>query len=818
MRFIMIAAALLAALGCYAQSPLKPADLVAQASVSTSFIRYEPFRAVRTKRAEGSAAGLRPADVQWLEADMERLSQLQMEKPSAIRLALPGIAGRSGIALLLVEVAPALPGFVPRRASDGRPLPRSASGAHYQGTVEGVPGSLAAVSVVEGEIMGLISWPGGGNWVLGRRPNARQAAGGGGHVLYKDTGLLREIPFLCATSDEGDDYVAEQLAPQLEGRTEAPCVGVYLEVDYDIVQEKGGAEPALDFVTALFNQVAVLYANEGVQLRLSEVLLWDGISPYGGTNSFHLLSQFVAERSSFNGDLAHLLSYQASGGVAYLSGLCRATGPQHGFSSISTGFAEVPAYSYSVMVIAHELGHQLGSRHTHACVWNGDNTAIDDCAGVTEGSCPSPGIPQDGGTIMSYCHIREVGIDFTKGFGPQPGNVIRYEIAEAACLQACADTVLAGQDTCAGLPLRLELMTDQYALETQWAIRDTAGEALYQGGPYAGQPNELIVASFCLPQGCYTFEVSDSYGDGICCDFGEGYYLLQDTSGAVLATGGAFGQGDTTLFCLPPADTVSTDTLRCTAVDFSAEGLFSFGGPQDQGQAGFFADGEVLYLHGNAWKAIRLPYTVTPQTVLEFDFGSTQEGEIHGIGFDENETITASRTFRLFGVQSWGISDFANYEGGATWQHYTIPVGAYYTGGFQYLFFTADHDRFPQNGNSYFRNIRIHEGGGCGQSLATGGRLPTGPKQAEASRKGIRVFPNPAQGWVTVALEGAAEGERPQVSLFSASGQFLYGVRPRWSEGQWEARVDAGPLPGGLYYIRAHTATGSWAAPFAKAP
>ena len=47
----------------------------------------------------------------------------------------------------------------------------------------------------------------------------------------------------------------------------------------------------------------------------------------------------------------------------------------------------------------------MGSSHTHACVWNGDNTAIDGCA-ATEGSCARGGIPpSNGGTIMSYCDL-----------------------------------------------------------------------------------------------------------------------------------------------------------------------------------------------------------------------------------------------------------------------------------------------------------------------------------------------------------------------------------------------------------------------------
>jgi hypothetical protein len=101
-----------------------------------------------------------------------------------------------------------------------------------------------------------------------------------------------------------------------------------------------------------------------------------------------------------------------------------------GFSSIGSTYSTVPTYSWSVEVVTHEFGHLLGSQHTHACVWNGNNTAIDGCY-TTEGGCANPGIPSGGGTIMSYCHLTNTGINFTKGFGTQPGNIIRSKVTAA---------------------------------------------------------------------------------------------------------------------------------------------------------------------------------------------------------------------------------------------------------------------------------------------------------------------------------------------------------------------------------------------------
>jgi len=101
---------------------------------------------------------------------------------------------------------------------------------------------------------------------------------------------------------------------------------------------------------------------------------------------------------------------------------------------VNSSYTTFPVYSWTNMVVTHELGHLFGSRHTHACVWNGNNTAIDGCAGYVEGYCALPGNPPEGGTIMSYCHGQSVGINFSLGFGPQPGNVIRDRVNNAHCL------------------------------------------------------------------------------------------------------------------------------------------------------------------------------------------------------------------------------------------------------------------------------------------------------------------------------------------------------------------------------------------------
>ncbi|SDE93891.1 type IV pilin [Halorientalis regularis] len=94
-------------------------------------------------------------------------------------------------------------------------------------------------------------------------------------------------------------------------------------------------------------------------------------------------------------------------------------------------------------------------------------------------------------------------------------------------------------------------------------------------------------------------------------------------------------------------------------------------------------DGRRIEVTGNKWQLVGKNYTVTEDTVLTFEFRSTTEGEIHGIGFENADTGQDSgRVVRLSGVQNWGVnvSDYGGsyYETGDGWTRYEVPIGEVY--------------------------------------------------------------------------------------------------------------------------------------------
>ena len=133
-----------------------------------------------------------------------------------------------------------------------------------------------------------------------------------------------------------------------------------------------------------------------------------------------------------------------------------------------------------------------------------------------------------------------------------------------------------------------------------------AGAIVAQGGPYPKTlANKWVLDTLCLPQGCYNFQINDSYNDGICCDFGNGSYTLIDNQLNVLSQGGSFTNMEQSSFCVPFAPNTGGD---CQSINFSNEEVVSYGTNQDRGQYAVQDDGQTLYLANNAWKAIMMDY------------------------------------------------------------------------------------------------------------------------------------------------------------------------------------------------------------------
>jgi outer membrane protein Omp28/type IX secretion system substrate protein len=97
------------------------------------------------------------------------------------------------------------------------------------------------------------------------------------------------------------------------------------------------------------------------------------------------------------------------------------------------------------------------------------------------------------------------------------------------------------------LTVYLDLLTDNYGSETSWEVLNSAGEVLYSGSGYPDEVQTQINETFEFDIDCHSFVIYDAYGDGMDSGYGVGHYILTDSEGVEIMSGGNFGSSETTL-------------------------------------------------------------------------------------------------------------------------------------------------------------------------------------------------------------------------------------------------------------------------------
>lgn len=402
-------------------------------------------------------------DAVVLELNSSELRRLMNERPETIEISFPYKETEITVELFKNNILTENFGPVDHNSKSIAYQP----GIYYRGIVKNDSESIVAFSFFDQGMMGVASAIGTGNVVIGKAKNSSD------YLSYTDYTLTKENPFKCGVEELVENQ-KQQISNQ-EGMasrdqfTIPNCVRIYYEIAYQPYLNNGSDTTAtLNWITGVHNNIATLYANDNIQISLSEVLIWTVQDPfvYDFQENLYYFRNF---RPAFNGDLAHLVNSPSTTSVAFLNSLCGTS--RFAYSGISQYYAEVPTYSWTIMAMTHEMGHALGSPHTHACAWNGDSTAIDGCgptAGYGEG-CDAP-LPTAGGTIMSYCHlVPSVGINLANGFGAQPGALIRSTIASKSCLGT--DCVVSCAFTVSDL-----VFTNVTATSAQMTIEDVVGD------------------------------------------------------------------------------------------------------------------------------------------------------------------------------------------------------------------------------------------------------------------------------------------------------------------------------------------------------
>ena len=208
--------------------------------------------------------------------------------------------------------------------------------------------------------------------------------------------------------------------------------------------------------------------------------------------------------------------------------------------------------------MTHEVGHWLGLRH----IWGDGGCGVDDYVADTpesdasNGGCPtghvSCGSVDMVENYMDYTYDACMNI-FTLGQKARMRIVMGDSGNGSPRRAILANSTKCGGGsgpTCSASPLSLSITFDNYPEETSWNVKNSSGTTIASGGTYGSQADgSTLNLNINLDAGDYTFTISDSYGDGICCSYGNGSFTLSSGS-STIATGGNYGASSSTSFCI----------------------------------------------------------------------------------------------------------------------------------------------------------------------------------------------------------------------------------------------------------------------------
>jgi hypothetical protein len=294
----------------------------------------------------------------------------------------------------------------------------------FRGQVPGDPGSMVSLNLFEGRLAGFIR-TGGKEYTFGPRDFASDRPGADDIQIVDDS--AQSTPGMKCDGEE--TVVADTAGPA--GTSSSPLVRalstptllsidastlllgrIAIEGTVEWVTKLGGVAAAQTYTLNLMAQVSAVYENEvKVQLQVPYVLMNaaepDGYD--GGSNSTStVLTQMRTKWNSTSAlqavfrSAAHVFSTYPSGGAgrAYVDVLCNNVPVNANAADYGVSLLEGNGASWERLLLAHEIGHNFSSPHSHCY-----SPELDQCYN-TEAGCYSGTVVQTTGTIMSYCNTR----------------------------------------------------------------------------------------------------------------------------------------------------------------------------------------------------------------------------------------------------------------------------------------------------------------------------------------------------------------------------------------------------------------------------
>jgi len=312
----------------------------------------------------------------------------------------------------------------------------------WSGSVVELPGSRVFLALSSESSRGYLELPFGENHLV---HFATGADGKGAAIDDRDLAALgierptprclepRLVPGQLARLD------LDGMPSGTDSLTTADCA-IAIETDFQLYQRFGSLGGTTSYVTQLMAAVSDQYFTD-IQTTMSIAYLgiyttaadpWT--SQDSGGDAGDLLNEFIGAWAPnhwpVSANLAHFISgANLGGGIAYLNVLCNSSfgfgvsGNVSGNIDWGTWTGQPAGFTWDFVVVAHELGHNFGSQHTHDYCPPLD-TCYTNCTNAT--ACSQ-------GTLMSYCHLCGGMDNIDLRFHPVCANIMRQAV-NSSCL------------------------------------------------------------------------------------------------------------------------------------------------------------------------------------------------------------------------------------------------------------------------------------------------------------------------------------------------------------------------------------------------